>query len=321
MLENKERKATNGSPFLKRWGLRSQALVAVAVVLVVAGIYYVLKPSGQPGSSPAGQSVPPSAAIACNPQYMITHWAVAPLDGGVYEMQTNQYNSRAPFSMCGDGGEDFKITESQVGVQTNGVPGGYPSIYRGCHWGNCTKDSGLPIQVSSMETNTSQVRLSYNTWVSARGVWDDAFDIFYTPCNDHDISRSGCTQNTQADREMMIWLSHYGPAIPGGTSTNVTIDGINFNLWWDGHHTMWYVISSPSLTNPHVQNLDLGDFIKDAVNRGYIPSPSWYLMDIEAGFELWQGGQGLQANSLSICTPSPVGCGNAVQAAGATSGN
>ena len=93
---------------------------------------------------------------------------------------------------------------------------------------------------------------------------------------------------------MMIWLSHNGPVIPGGQSTKVTIEGINFNLWWDGDHTMWYVIRRPSLTNPHVQNLDLGEFIKDAVNRGYIPSPSWHLMDIEAGFEIWRGGQGLQ---------------------------
>lgn len=235
---------------------------------------------------------------------------MTPLDGGVYEIQTNEYNSRAAFSMCGNGGENFSITESHIGVPADGVPGGYPSIYRGCHWGDCTQESGLPIRVSSMEANTGQVRLSYDTRVSASGVWDDAFDIFFTPCDDHDMSHSGCTQTTQPDREMMIWLSHYGPAIPGGDSTEVTIDGISFNLWWDGGHTMWYVIRSPSLSDPHVRNLDLGDFIKDAVNRGYIPSPSWYLMDIEAGFEIWQGGQGLQANSVSICTPSPVGCGS-----------
>lgn len=302
MPETKDRKATRSSPSSKRWRLSSRALVAAAVALVVAGTYYVHKSSAQSR---------PSAAIACEPQYVMTHPAVAPLDGGVYEMQTNEYNSNASFSMCGNGGEDFRITDSQIGVPANSVPGGYPSIYRGCHWGDCTKDSGLPIQVSSMEINPSQVRLSYNTQVSADGVWDDAFDIFYTPCDDHDISQSGCTQDTQPDREMMIWLSHYGPAIPSGNPTNVTIDGINFNLWWDGDHTMWYIINQPSLTNPHVQNLDLGDFIKDAVSRGYIPSPSWYLMDIEAGFEIWQGGQGLQANSLSICTPSPVGCPSA----------
>jgi hypothetical protein len=290
------------SAFWKRWRLRSQALAAAVVVLEVAGACYVLNSSGQAIPDSSGQ-----AMITCNSQYTIRHWAVAPLEGGVYEMQTNQYNSRAPFSMCGDGGADFAITESQISVPpASGVPGGYPSIYRGCHWGNCTKDSGLPIQISALETNTSQVRLSYNTRVSASGVWDDAFDIFFTPCNDHGMSHSGCTQSTQPDREMMIWLSHYGPVVPAGKSTQVTIEGISFTLWWDGQHTMWYVIRSPSLTNPRVQNLDLGDFVRDAVNRGYIPSPSWYLMDIEAGFEIWQGGQGLQANSLSICTPA--GC-------------
>jgi Glycosyl hydrolase family 12 len=298
----------NLPPSMKPWRFPSRALVAVVAALVVlagVGIYHALKFPHQPGSS---------AAITCNPQYTITHSSITPLDGGVYAMQTNEYNSNSPFAMCGDGGEDFKITRSQIDGLNDDTPGGYPSIYRGCHWGDCTKDSGLPIQVSSLEKKPSQVRLSYDTQVSARGVWDDAFDIFFTPCDDHGESASGCTQNTQPDREMMIWLSHYGPAIPGGNSTEVSIDGLNFNLWRDSQ-TMWYVMSSPSLTNPQVQNLDLGDFIKDAVSRGYIPSPSWYLMDIEAGFEIWQGGQGLQANSLSICTPSPVGCGNATRAA------
>ena len=294
-----EVKTTTNSFSLKRWRLRPPAVIAVVAALVVIALYLFHKSSEQSA---------PSALIVCAPQYNVT--SVAALDGGVYEMQTNEYNSSAAFSMCGDGGEDFRIAESQIGVAPNGSPGGYPSIYRGCHWGNCTKDSGLPIQVSSIGKGASQVRVSYDTRVSASGVWDDALDIFYTPCNDHGISQSGCTQITQPDREMMIWLSHYGPAIPRGNPAQVTIDGINFNLWWNGH-TMWYVVSSPSLTNPRVQNLNLGDFINDAVDRGYIPSPSWYLMDIEAGFEIWQGGQGLQANSLRICTPSPVGCENA----------
>lgn len=276
------------------------ALVAVVLAAVVYALFYALRPTGQSA---------PAAVITCSPQHSLSRYAVVPLDGGVYEMQADEYNSGAAFSICGDGGENFKVTESLIDMPTPfNAPGGFPSIYRGCHWGECTKDSGLPIQVSSMEADTSQVKLSYDTQVSASGVWDDAFDIFYTPCDDHGVSHSRCTQTTQPDREMMIWLSRYGPVSPVGKSTEVTIDGIDFTLWWDGHHTMTYIIRSPSLSNPRVQNLALGDFIKDAVNRGYIPSPSWYLMDIEAGFEVWRGGQGLQVNSLNICTPSPAGC-------------
>jgi len=44
------------------------------------------------------------------------------------------------------------------------------------------------------------------------------------------------------------------------------------------------------------------------VSRGYTKS-SWYLIDVEAGFELWQGGAGLKTNSFSVSvngsTPPP----------------
>lgn len=277
-------------------------MAAVAVVLVLAAIYSAYSARTSPGQS--------GPSIACGQKYTATNFDVVPLDGGVYNMQADEYNSNALFSMCGDGGQNFKITQSDIDVATPfNAPGGYPSIYRGCHWGVCTTDSGLPIQVSAMAANPGQVKLSYDTQVSASGVWDDSFDIFYTPCDDHGVSHSRCTQTTQPDREMMIWLSHYGPVNPAGKSTEVTIDGIDFTLWWDGTHTMTYIIRSPSLTNPRVRNLALGDFIKDAVSRGMIPSPSWYLMDIEAGFEIWRGGQGFQVNSLGICTPRPAaGC-------------
>jgi len=48
-----------------------------------------------------------------------------------------------------------------------------------------------------------------------------------------------------------------------------------------------------------VTNLDLQALVADAVSRGYIQN-SWYLIDVEAGFELWQGGAGLATNSFSI---------------------
>src|SRR6202034_176288 len=47
---------------------------------------------------------------------------------------------------------------------------------------------------------------------------------------------------------------------------------------------------------------------QDSVSRGYTKS-AWYLIDIEAGFELWQGGAGLATTSFSVSingsSPSP----------------
>ena len=38
---------------------------------------------------------------------------------------------------------------------------------------------------------------------------------------------------------------------------------------------------------------------RNAVRRGYIRM-SWYLIDVEAGFELWRGGAGLATDSFSV---------------------
>ena len=48
-----------------------------------------------------------------------------------------------------------------------------------------------------------------------------------------------------------------------------------------------------------VTNLDLQPLVADAVSRGYV-ARSWYLISVEAGFELWRGGTGLATNSFSV---------------------
>ena len=48
-----------------------------------------------------------------------------------------------------------------------------------------------------------------------------------------------------------------------------------------------------------VTNLDLGPLAQDAIGRGYMTS-SCYLIDVEAGFELWQGGAGLATKFFSV---------------------
>jgi cellulose 1,4-beta-cellobiosidase len=55
------------------------------------------------------------------------------------------------------------------------------------------------------------------------------------------------------------------------------------------------------MTSPatSVSDLDIRPVAWDAVRRGYIQK-SWYLVDVEAGFELWQGGAGLATNSFSV---------------------
>src|SRR5947209_20479984 len=69
---------------------------------------------------------------------------------------------------------------------------------------------------------------------------------------------------------------------------------------WTGQQTSWKIISyvlNPGATS--VTNLDLKALFNDAVARGSI-NPANYLIDVEAGYEIWQGGQGLGTNSFSV---------------------
>jgi Glycosyl hydrolase family 12 len=53
-----------------------------------------------------------------------------------------------------------------------------------------------------------------------------------------------------------------------------------------------------------VSSLDLGQLIRETVHRGYA-SPLWYLIDVEAGFEIWRGGSGLAVSGFGVRVGQP----------------
>jgi hypothetical protein len=66
------------------------------------------------------------------------------------------------------------------------------------------------------------------------------------------------------------------------------------------HQGRWNLITYLMPTGATaVRHLDLQPLVSDAVSRGYIQD-SWYLISVEAGFELWRGGTGLATNSFSV---------------------
>ena len=217
---------------------------------------------------------------------------VTQLDGDTYHLQANEYNSGAAFTICTDGNADFTISTSGVNVSHDGAPGAYPSIYKGCHWGYCTTNSGMPVAVSSMSSTSDKVTTSYSTSTVDNGAWDDSYDIWYNP------ARS--TSNNSSGLEMMIWLNHFGGVQPAGSpGPTVTLDGISFRVWYGGSGnggTVSFVADSPVNS---VSNMDLGPLAAYAVSKGYMQN-SWSLIDVEAGFEPWTSGQGLTADSFNV---------------------
>jgi hypothetical protein len=79
----------------------------------------------------------------------VTGMQVAQLDGNKYHLQADEWGSSAPFSITNDFGLDFSVASSSIDNATTGAPGAYPSLYRGCHWGDCTASSGMPVLVTT----------------------------------------------------------------------------------------------------------------------------------------------------------------------------
>jgi hypothetical protein len=225
-----------------------------------------------------------AASTLCNSQ-------TASVAGGAYTVENNEWNSSASECVSTDGNADFTVANSAISNPTSGAPGGYPAIYKGCHWGACTSNSGLPIQVGSL--TPGKVTTSWTTTQTYAGAYDVAYDIWY--------NQSPTTSGQPNAEEMMIWLNDNGGVEPAGSvvATNVTLGGHTYNIWED-QMSSWkdvsYVMTSGTTS---VSNLDVGILAADSVSRGYM-TDSDYLIDLEAGFELWQGGAGLATDSYSV---------------------
>jgi hypothetical protein len=287
-------------------------LVAVAlggVAMIVGGMTGSAHPAGAVGArSSAGVPVSgPSAgasgsqagsAALCNSQR-------AAVDGGAYMVQNNEWGSGALECLAVGGPGGFTVIRSAIANSASGAPGGYPSIYRGCHWGACTRRSGLPVPVSRL-LSPGTVTTSWATAQPAAGAYDVAYDIWF--------NRSPSTSGQPDGAELMIWLNHNGPVRPFGSQVSTAaIGGRSYDVWFG--RQAWNTISYSMVTGTtSVRNLDIGQFAADALRRGYIKR-SWYLIGVEAGFELWQGGAGLATDSFAVNLPrggsAPIAAGPA----------
>ena len=281
-------------------------VVAVLAVVVLGGAVMIAggmtgsghpaaagaqSPASVPGSSPGAARTGASGSQAgdaalCNSQRLA-------VDGGVYTVQNNEWGSGARECLAIGRRGGFTVTKSAIANSASGAPGGYPSVYRGCHWGACTPRSGLPVPVSRL-LSPGTVTTSWATTQPGTGAYDVAYDIWF--------NRAPGTSGQPDGAELMIWLNHHGPVRPFGSRVSTAaIGGRSYDVWFGKQ--AWNTISYSMVTGTtSVRDLDIGKFAADALRRGYIRR-SWYLIDVEAGFELWQGGAGLATDSFAVNVP------------------
>lgn len=207
---------------------------------------------------------------------------------GEYNVMNNVWGSGAGVGdQCLELDASSSYFKVSLSTHNSSSVASYPSIFKGCHWGWCTTNNNpIPLVVRDIE------RAPF-TWVTSTagvsGTWNVALDIWFD-----DLSSFG----GDYDAEMMIWIGYHGGAGPAGSKqATVQIGGFTWDLYfvaWSSWNYIAYKITSPVDS----VNLDLRDFINDSVTSGYL-NTTWYLHAIEAGFEIWRGGQGLVTRSFS----------------------
>jgi hypothetical protein len=266
--------------FMRRWLIPMVLVAGTALTGVTA------TGCGWQGGSPAGSSAR-AARVLCGEQS-------AAVADGAYIVQNNEYGSTAPACVSLGAGPDFQVTRSSVAMPVDGGPAGYPSVFQGCHWGNCTSRGlgAAPVKVADLTPGT--VSTSWSTTQPTGGAWNAAYDIWF--------ARTPRIAGQPNCAELMVWLNDAGGVYPygGPVASGVDVGGVSYDVWegrqhWGGD-TITYLMTAGTTS---VSGLDVGTLAQDAVSRGYLPQ-SCYLIDVEAGFELWHDGAGLGTNAFSV---------------------
>jgi hypothetical protein len=258
---------------------RTRQLVFVAV----GGLALAAIASGADGPDPAADARPQQAVTQ-----ICDRFGSARVQGGRYIVQNNEWGDSVGqcISVTETG---FTVTAGNHNKPTNGAPGAYPSIFRGCHYNNCSTDSGLPAQISTVGTLASSARVT----VPSSGAWNASYDLWLDPTPRVD------GQNTGA--EIMIWINHLGPPQPVGSRVGiVTLAGATWDVWFG--NTGWNVVSYVRQQTTTSFDGSLRSFVDDAISRGHAQR-AWYLTSVQFGFEPWVGGPGLAVDSFSVETP------------------
>jgi hypothetical protein len=207
--------------------------------------------------------------------------------GGKYIVQQNEWNSRRE-QCIGVSGTSWTLTTASFHRTTAGPPATYPSIYKGCHWGLCSAGSRFPIRVGRLTT----ARSTWTTSQVATGAYNVSFDIW--------TNNTPSTAGQPNGSEIMIWLASRGGVRPAGSKAGaVTIGGASWEVWIARMSGWNYIAYRRATGTAAVRDLHVGAFIRDSVRRGSTRK-AWYVIDAEAGFEIWKGGRGLATKSFSF---------------------
>jgi hypothetical protein len=242
--------------------------------------------SGGGGSGGAGGAGSLTGSGTLTGQYESTH---VQRDGKDYVVQNNVWGASAAQSVKYVG-NTFEITQQTGSNGGQGAPVSYPSAFIGSNNNRTTTGSNLPKQISTIQS----VQTSWSTNAgSVSGTYNASYDVWFS-------TGAGGDAGSPSGGYLMVWLYDPSSAQPIGElqSGSFSSAGGTFDVWF-GYNNSKPCVSYLYRGNTTSLSFDLNLFIKDAVSRGYLQN-SWYLTNVFAGFEIWNGGVGLKSTAFYV---------------------
>jgi hypothetical protein len=268
--------------------------------ICISSIEPVQSGSTGTGGSGGGNCNPASGMGTISTQYGDAHVTCGGKD---YIVQNNAWGSTAGQTLSYGPGTKFKVMTQAEMRQGNSTPASYPSIWTGAYNSRSTTGSGLPRAVSQIMAGGIQTRMTWadNGVVPANNMndYNVAYDVWFSTGSGGDP-----TANVPSGGFLMVWYfdppghQPIGQPIQNGA---VTIGGRQFNIWYGMNNSKPCVsyVAQQKITS---WSFGLGDFIRDAVTRGYVQN-SWYLTAVFGGFEIWNGSAGIEITDFAVTVP------------------
>ena len=252
------------------------------------------------------------------------------IDLGEFKIQNNIWGADTAQCVQSTGGTGFTVTVSDHN-QSNVAS--YPAIFKGCHWAECTSNSGMPVLTSSI----SSANISWTVSdVRPPGVYNVAAEAWLKadPIPDAQNGYGG-------GAEVMIALDYHWEGsnkfYPAGRNLGTfgAYDVFFRKIGGPNGWEFWTYVPTPppERQGDDAQYVNSGinfvsdnmlDFINDAKSRSGRPEAFTYLHVMEAGFEIMSGGVGLTSNSfafdVTVGGPQPPAVPSSLIAAAVTSG-
>jgi len=225
---------------------------------------------------------------------------------GNYGVQNNVSGTGTQCIQAKSGGgcAGFSITSGNLSAPS--FPAAYPSVIYGWQAGSFYGAYKTAKTLSAIGTAPA----SWTFTTPSGGQSDTSFDIWLHPTN-------AAPKTADGGLELMIWMNSAGGIHPagnevmnGGTPKTVTIGPGTWNIYTGSisiNGATWDYLAYLATSTYSVNNMDLKAFFNDAKteslptlnNKAVTVSDSWYLLGIQAGFEV-TGTSGGSVNSFSV---------------------